>query len=462
MQDLYVLILAAGKGTRMKSNKAKVLHPLCGMALIEHVWATASRLSSQNTYIVIGQDAEKVKAQLSGTSAKFVYQKEQLGTGHAVMAAYEELKDKTGHVLVLYGDTPVITLDTLKNLTEAHIRSNAAATLLTAYLDNPYGYGRVIRNRGSGIEKIVEEKDTTAYEQEIKEINTGIYCFNIPALYQALKEVKSENAQGEYYLTDVIAVLKGAGKKVESITIADPSEVLGINTRAELAEMEKKLRATIAQRWMEDGVTIIDPDTTYIDAQALIGRDTTIYPQVIIEKHAKIGENCTVHAFSRISNSELEDNVTVWQSTVIVDSHIGRDTTVGPFAHVREHTEVGAQCRVGNFVEIKKSKLGNGTKAAHLAYIGDAEIGERVNIGAGTITCNYDGKRKSKTIIEDDVFIGSDSQLIAPVRIGKGAYVAAGSSITDDVPPYALGIARGRQVIKEDWAKKKLDKEPTR
>lgn len=442
----------------MKSRKAKVLHPLCGIPLVHYVCDTALQLDNKGVYVVVGEEAESVKATLKGKNIRFVHQLKQLGTADAVMAAREALAAQQGGVIVLYADSPLIRTETLETLHAQHLRSNAAATVLTVHLENPYGYGRILRDKEGKIERIVEERDAQPAEKEIKEINTGVYCFDIQPLYDALKRISNDNAQGEYYLTDVIGILKRSGKIIETATTVDSQEVLGINTRYDLAQIEKRMRAAILKRLMLDGVTIVDPDSTYIDANVRIGPDTTVYPNVTIEKSTKIGENCVIHTSAHISHSELDDDVTVWPSTVIHDSRIGRNSTVGPFAHLRNHTVVGERCRVGNFVEIKNSRLGNETKAAHLAYLGDAEIGDRVNIGAGTITCNYDGAKKNKTIIEDDVFIGSDSQLIAPVTIGKGAYVAAGSSITEDVPSDSLAIARGRQVIKPEWAKRRANK----
>ncbi len=457
MSEFYVLVLAAGKGKRMKSSRAKVLHPLCGVPLIRYVCDTALRLQGRGVFLVIGQDGEMVRAALADKSIAFVVQPEQLGTGHAVMCAADSLAGKEGDLLVLYGDTPLVRPETLERLLEAHRGRAAAATVLTAQLEDPTGYGRIVRSSDGRLERIVEEKDASPSIASIKEINTGIYCFKIAELFPALRQVSNDNAQGEYYLTDVIALLGAAGKRIETVEAADPEEVLGINTRYELAVIEKKMRRAVLRRLMEEGVTVIDPEATYVDADVEIGRDTVVYPNVFIEKGTKIGEGCVIHTGSLISSSVIGDRVTVWPSSVIAESRVGRNSTVGPCAHLRANTVVGEGCRIGNFVEIKNSRLGNGTKAAHLAYIGDAEIGEHVNIGAGTITCNYDGFKKSKTIIEDEAFIGSDSQLVAPVRIGRGAYVAAGSTITMDVPAYALAIARGRQVNKEGWVTEKLE-----
>ncbi|MBI1745027.1 MAG: bifunctional UDP-N-acetylglucosamine diphosphorylase/glucosamine-1-phosphate N-acetyltransferase GlmU [Acidobacteria bacterium] len=452
MEELRILILAAGKGTRMRSEKAKVLHTVCGVPLVMCVYNSAAKLPNQGLYVVVGEGIDEVKQVFSDREVFFIHQAKQLGTGHAVMTAAEQLRSHSGSLLVLNGDMPLVSTAILKRLADFHKEAAAAVTLLTARLENPYGYGRVVRTVTGEISKIVEERDASDLQRAILEINTGVYCFKIGTLFEALDKISTQNAQNEYYLTDVISVLTAMGQPVAGMVAPDPDEVLGVNTRYELATIEARVRASILKGLMESGVTIIDPAATYIDATVNIKSDTVIYPNCILEKSTRIGSHCTIHAASHLVNAQTADYVTVRESTVITDSTIGEYSTVGPFAHVREHTCIGSHCRVGNFVEIKKSVLGNDTKAAHLAYIGDAEIGEHVNIGAGTITCNYDGVHKNKTIIEDGVFIGSDSQLVAPVRIGKGAYVAAGSTITEDIPAFSLGIARGRQVVKEGWA----------
>lgn len=451
MDALRILILAAGKGTRMRSEKAKVLHTICGVPLIQYVCNAASKLDHRGIYAVVGEGMEEVKRTLENQGLTFIHQEQQLGTGHAVLAAAPALQAQSGDLLILYGDMPLLSTELLESLIDAHRRSKAAVTMLTARLDTPYGYGRIVRTPAGDIARIVEERDASDAERAISEINTGIYCFDLKALFAALGQISNRNAQNEYYLTDVIGILNANGKAVAGVLAPDPAQVIGINTRYELSQVESRVRAALLKRLMESGVSIIDPASTYIEASVSIGQDTVIYPNAILEKNTRIGSFCTIHAASHLVNAEIADHVTVRDSTIITDSSVGAYSTVGPFAHVREHTRVGTHCRVGNFVEIKKSILGDKTKAAHLAYIGDAELGVGVNIGAGTITCNYDGVRKNKTIVEDGVFIGSDSQLVAPVRIGKGAYVAAGSTITQDVPPYALGIARGRQSIKKDW-----------
>jgi bifunctional UDP-N-acetylglucosamine pyrophosphorylase/glucosamine-1-phosphate N-acetyltransferase len=452
MHNVRVLILAAGKGTRMKSKKAKVLHVAGGAPLIQHVLA-AARSRSHDVSIVVGHQADKVRELIP--EAKFVEQHEQLGTGHAVMIARPQFEGFRGELLILPGDVPLITRSTLEKFLSFHREGGFTASVLTADVANPFGYGRIVRRGDNEVDSIIEQRDATPEILQISEINSSIYVFNAPALFDALSKVRNENAQKEYYLTDVVAILVSQQKKVGAFKAPHSEEILGINTRAELAAIDRMMRRRKCDSLMADGVTIVDPESTFIDDGVQIGADTVIYPSVQIYGGTTIGEDVTIHSFSRISNASIGSRTTILESCVIVDTAIGEDVSVGPFAHVRMHTRLENTVKVGNFVEIKKSTLGAGTKAMHLAYLGDATIGKAVNIGAGTITCNYDGYKKNPTIIEDGVFIGSDSQLVAPVKIGKGAYVGAGSSITEDVPPDSLAIARGRQVIKEGWVKKK-------
>jgi len=450
MHDLRILILAAGKGTRMKSKKAKVLHHAGGAPLIEHVVAAARSLSPDVT-ITVGHQAEKVRELIP--EATFVEQKEQLGTGHAVMMAREAFSGFKGDLLILPGDVPLIAAGTLQNFAAFHREGRYTASVLTAEVENPFGYGRIVRRGDSEVESIVEHRDATPEILRIAEINTSIYVFNTPALFDALTKVRNENSQKEFYLTDVIGILVSQQKKVGAFKVPHANEILGINTRAELVSVDRILRRRKCEALMADGVTIVDPDSTFIDGAVQIGADTIIYPSVQISGRTTIGEDVTVHSFCRIANSAIGSRSTILDGCIIVDSSVGEDISVGPFAHLRMHTKLEKGVKVGNFVEIKKSTLGAGTKSLHLTYLGDATIGKACNIGAGTITCNYDGFTKNPTIIEDEVFIGSDSQLIAPVKIGKGAYVAAGSSITEDVPAESLAIARGRQVVKEGWVR---------
>lgn len=457
MKNLDVLIMAAGKGTRMVSNRAKVLHTLCGAPMLRLIYRAAAGLEPEGVCIVVGHDAERVRTAMAGLPVQFVLQSEQLGTGHALMIARPEFETCSGDVLVLSGDTPRLKSGTLQRLVEHHRASGAAATLLSAVTDNPHAYGRILRHSSGSLEAIVEEKDASPDQRQIKEINAGFYCFQIPPLLGALAQITNRNAQGEYYLTDLVEIERRQGHQVEALLHPDFEELRGINTRQELAEVAKALRLEKNRELMAAGVTLIDPDHTYIDLDVTIQKDVTIYPMVTLQGNTRIEEGSVIHSGTRIVDSVIGPEVEILDSCLVSECEIGRGTTVGPCAHLRGHAVVGANCRVGNFVEIKKSTLGDGAKAAHLAYLGDATIGRKVNVGAGVITCNYDGVHKHATIIEDEAFVGTDSQLVAPVRIGRGAYVAAGSCITEDVPPGALGIARSRQTTKEDWARRRKE-----
>jgi len=459
MKDLCVLILGAGKGTRMVSNRAKVLHQVCGVPMLKMVYRAAAVLEPDEILAVIGQDAERVRSAMEGCPVEFILQEVQLGTGHAVMTAREHLSRRKGDVIVLYGDTPRIRPATLRKLIGHHRNSGAVTTLLTTRAPEPFGYGRIARGPGGRVTAIVEEKDTTIEQKAITEINPGLYCFQIPSLLEALGRLTNNNAQKEYYLTDLIGIQGGEGKPVEAVLHEDFEELHGINTRSELAGLSQTLRAAKNLELMASGVTLIDPARTYVDLDVLVEKDVILHPMVSLEGHTRIGEGTVVRQCCRIADSTIGPRVEILDSCLITDSEIGAGTSVGPSAHLREQSRVGEDCRIGNFVEIKKSELGKGTIAAHLAYLGDAIIGSNVNIGAGSITCNFDGVRKNVTIIEDDAFIGTDSQLIAPVKIGKGAMVGAGSCITEDVPPGALAIGRGRQVNKPDWARRRKCRE---
>ena len=455
MENLRVLILAAGKSTRMKSKYAKVLHRVGGQTLVEHVLRSVRRISA-DIWVVVGHNADRVKALVS--EVKFVDQKEQLGTGHAVLAARDHFAEYTGDLLVLPGDVPMIEGETLNAFVKFYRDGGYRAAVLTADTDNPYGYGRIVRRNNDEVDSIVEHRDATPEILKIPEINSGIYVFNAPALFQALSKIRNNNAQREYYLTDVIAILVAQRDRIGVFKVPSVEEVLGINTRQELAQVDRVMRRRKCEALMAEGVTIIDPNTTFIDADVQIGSDTTIYPSVQIYGQSVLGDDVTVHSFSRISNSTIGARSTVLEGCLVVDSALGDDVSIGPYAHLRMGTTVADNAKVGNFVEIKKTVLGAGSKSMHLAYLGDATIGTNVNVGAGVITCNYDGVNKHPTVIEDGAFVGTDSQLIAPVRIGKDAYVAAGSSVTEDVPPGSLAIARGRQVNKEGWVKERKKK----
>lgn len=433
-------------GTRMRSNLAKVLHRLDGRPLVGHVCRTAAALAPRKVYVVIGHQADDVRhavlEELDEDHAGFVWQKEQLGTGHAVNSAREFLETEDSTLLVLSGDVPMIRAETLAALIQQHYThrgKGAACTLLTVKLEDPTGYGRILRDQGGLFERIVEQKDASEEERKIKEINAGIYCFNTRKLFDALSKVQNNNSQGEYYLTDVPALLRDAGEAVSLYQHTDAREVSGINNRAELADLERILcRRTISKMMLDYGVTFIDPKNTYISEQASVGRDTIIYPNVSIEGETNIGDGCTIRAGTRITNSRVGHGVEILDNCVIVDSEIAASCTVGPMAHLRGHARLEEKAKVGNFVELKKTILGRGSKASHLTYLGDATVGEKTNIGAGTITCNYDGKNKHATEIGNNVRIGSDTMLVAPVKVGDGAVTAAGSVVITDVSADSL------------------------
>ncbi|HZM99781.1 MAG TPA: bifunctional UDP-N-acetylglucosamine diphosphorylase/glucosamine-1-phosphate N-acetyltransferase GlmU [Pyrinomonadaceae bacterium] len=434
--------MAAGLGTRMKSNRAKVLHELGGLPLIAHVSRAAQALEPRSIIAIVGHQAEQVEQAVLaevGELASFVIQAKQRGTGDAVESARQLLENSDSLVLVLSGDVPMIKVETLKNLIEHHQDSGAACTILSVRLENPTGYGRIIRDDNDSFQKIVEQRDASEEERQVKEINSGIYCFEARDLFRALRKVEPKNDQGEYYLTDVPEIIMASGGEVSVYVHNDAREVYGVNSRAELAEFENLVRRNAIRRLMiEGGVTFIDPSHSYVSAEAQIGRDTIIHPNVTIEGKSIIGENCVIRAGVRITNSRLADNVVVKDHSVIIDSEVGANCSVGPFAHLRMNALLEEKAAVGNFVEVKKSRLKRGTKAMHLTYLGDATIGERTNIGAGTVTCNFDGTRKHETIIEDDVKVGSDTMLVAPVRVGARSVTGAGSVITRDVPPDSL------------------------
>jgi bifunctional UDP-N-acetylglucosamine pyrophosphorylase / glucosamine-1-phosphate N-acetyltransferase len=458
MPGTHVVILAAGKGTRMKSAVPKVLHRAGGLPLIEHVLRAADAIRPIKTVLVVGHQADEVRQALADRSGLgFARQEPQLGTGHALLQAEPELAGATGTLLLLSGDAPLLRGETLAALLQRHIDAVAAATVLTARVDRPDGYGRIVREHGR-IAAIVEHKDASPEERRIDEINSSIYAFDLAPLFGALRDIRSANAQGEYYLPDLVRIYRTRGLTVETLTIGDSREILGVNSRKELAEVAAIMHTQRNDALMESGVTLVDPATIYVGPEVTIGADTIVHPGVHLEGRTKIGSGCEIHSGVRIVDSTIEDGVVINNFCVITESSVARGARLGPFSHIRPLSAVGEEAHVGNFVELKKTALGRGSKANHLAYLGDATIGERVNVGAGTITCNYDGALKHATIIEDGAFIGSDSQLVAPVRVGKGAYVAAGSSITEDVPAGSLAITRGRQVNKEGWVEKRTKK----
>jgi bifunctional UDP-N-acetylglucosamine pyrophosphorylase/glucosamine-1-phosphate N-acetyltransferase len=450
-----IVIMAAGKGTRLKSKRAKVLHQIGGKPLLQHVIAAAARiLPEHDIYVVIGHQAEEVRAAVAGTGVNFVLQAEQRGTGHAIMCAREQVR-QYANILVLSGDVPLIRAATIELLRDFHLTRKSAMTILTAEPANPFGYGRVIRGGNDNVKAIVEQKALSKAQQKVREINSGIYAFATGPLFADIDRLTADNPHHEFYLTDMAALLVKRKANVVALKADDPEEVLGANTLAELAGLDAQLRLRKCQELMASGVVIYRPDTCVIDADVEIAAETVIEPFVQIVGKSRIGSDCRVRSFSVISDSQLGNGVLVKPGCIIDHSQISSGAILGPYSHLRPGSEIGDGAHIGNFVETKKVRMGRGSKANHLTYLGDAEIGEGVNVGAGTITCNYDGTHKHKTVIEDGAFIGSDSTLVAPVRVGREAYVAAGSSITDDVPDGALAIGRSRQVLKEGWARRR-------
>jgi bifunctional UDP-N-acetylglucosamine pyrophosphorylase/glucosamine-1-phosphate N-acetyltransferase len=458
MSNTHVVILAAGKGTRMKSADPKVLHSVAGFSLIEHVLRAADTLRPATTVVVVGHLSERVQAALGKRlGLAFALQEPQLGTGHALLQAEPHLRGRSGTVVLLSGDVPLLRAATLQALVEAHTSRGAAATVLTARVDRPQGYGRIVRNNGR-IAAIVEDKDATPAEREIDEINSGIYAFALEPLFAALKSIGSVNAQGEYYLPDLVKIYRERGLAVETVSLDDAREILGVNSRRELADVTAILKTTRNEELMAAGVTIVDPATAWIGPDVTVGADTIIHPNVHLEGRTRIGSGCEINASVRIVDSTIDDGVVINNFCVIAESHVRAGARIGPFAHIRPQSDVGEGAHVGNFTELKKTTLGKGSKANHLSYLGDTTVGENVNIGAGTITCNYDGVRKQQTIIEDGAFIGSDTQLIAPVTVGKGAYVGTGTTIREDVPGGALAVSAGKQRNIDGWVEKKKAK----
>ncbi|HEX7057833.1 MAG TPA: bifunctional UDP-N-acetylglucosamine diphosphorylase/glucosamine-1-phosphate N-acetyltransferase GlmU [Bacilli bacterium] len=450
MPSTIAIVLAAGKGKRMKSKLYKVLHPVCGQPMLGHVIAAVQAVQPDKTIVVVGHGADKVRSFL-GEQIETVLQEEQLGTGHAVLMTKPLLHKLQGTTLVLYGDTPLIRPETIERLIALHRQSNAAVTLLTAMIDEPHGYGRIVRDAADAIVAVVEEKDCTPEQKQIKEVNTGIYCFDNRKLFAALGQIRNDNAQQEYYLTDVIQVLQQQGEKIAACVLDDPTEAAGVNDRVALAEVEKLLRMRIIRQHMLNGVTIVDPSSTYIDAGVRVGQDTVLLPGTTLYGTTSIGEDCLIGPHSEIRDSMIGNGVHIKHS-VLDQAKIGDKTTVGPFAYLRPGAKIGAGARIGDFVEIKNAAVGEGSKIPHLSYVGDAIIGNGVNFGCGAITVNYDGYHKHLTEVGDNAFVGSNVNLIAPVKIGSGAYVVAGSTITHDVGENDLAIARERQITKPEYA----------
>ncbi len=455
---LTVLLLAAGQGTRLKSKTIKLLHPVAGQPMVTWVARATQALRPSKTVAVVGFQADRVQAALAGLCDAFALQEEQRGTGHAVMQAARALRGAPGSLLIVNGDLPSLKPATLSALVALHRKSKAVLALVTTDLSDPAGYGRIVRDAKGRVTRIVEHKDATVEQRRILEINCGIYCVDAAVLMPLLKKLRPDNAQGEYYLTDAVHALIARGEAVVALKHADSEEVLGVNTRVELAAAGATLYSRKATELQENGVTLLDASRTWIDPRAKVGRDTVFYPDVILEGNCVIGEDCVVRSGSRLAGMVLGRGVEVKDHCVLRDSRIGDNAEIGPFAHVRPGSIVEAKAHVGNFVELKKTRLGKGSKASHLSYLGDADIGPNCNIGAGTITCNYDGVNKYPTTLGAGVFVGSDSQLVAPLTVGEGAYVAAGTTVTENVPPGALALTRVRQLNLEGWVARRKKK----
>lgn len=452
--NFTTIILAAGKGTRMKSELPKVLHPVSGKPMIHYPVEAAKEAGANKIVTVIGHGAESVREKLADQGMDFVVQEEQLGTGHAVTVCKDAVNDRSLPVVILCGDAPLIQSTTISGLVKSHMDNKNSVTVLTADMEDPYGYGRIVKD-GSEILRIVEEKDASEEEKKIGEINSGVYCVDGDFLFTALESIGKDNAQGEYYLTDIIKIGRERGKKVGWSKITDSSETMGINSRKELATAGAIMRQRMADRLMAAGVSIIDPQGTYIDGTVKVGKDSVIYPQTRLEGNTSVGENCIIESGAVIKDSQIGDGTHIKPYCVITDSTVGNNTAIGPFAHLRPASVINDGGKIGNFVETKKVTIGKGSKVNHLSYVGDSEVGNDVNIGAGTVTCNYDGYNKFKTVIEDGAFIGSGTNLVAPVTIGKGSIVGAGSTITKAVPPDSLSLTRPEQRCVKGWAEKR-------
>ena len=455
LEGIATIILAAGKGTRMKSELVKVLHPILGLPMLSYpIELSLKRIKAEKTIVVVGHQADRIREMFKDFQVEFAIQKEQLGTGHAVLQAIPFLQSFSGTVLILCGDVPLVELETLRSFIDTYKGNGSTLSVLTAIVEEPFGYGRILRNSEGWLEKIVEEKDASEKEKMIREINTGIFCVKAPFLMEGLREIGKENAQGEYYLTDLVEVAKKRGLRCSAHIVADPMEVMGINTRVDLAVANEVLQQKKLKDLMLSGVTVVDPKTTYVDRIVEVGKDSILYPNCHLQGKTKIGERCIIEPNSKISDSLIGNDVTIRANSVITESKIEDGASIGPFAHLRPLSEVKTKAKIGNFVEVKKSVIGKGSKANHLSYIGDSLLGEDVNIGAGTITCNYDGFEKHQTIIGNRVFVGSNVELVAPVKVGNDSSIGAGTTVTKDVPEGALAISRVKQKNIKRWNKK--------
>lgn len=454
--NFKAIILAAGKGTRMKSKHPKVVHKVCGKEMVNHVIDVSKKSGVQDVVVILGHESETVKESIPSDS-QIAMQTEQLGTGHAVKMAKEYINDDDT-IVVLCGDTPLVQEDTLRRLFAYHVEKGYVATVLTTKVDNPNGYGRIIRDNHEDLLKIVEQKDASEEEKLVNEINSGIYCFDGKSLREALDLIDNNNAQGEYYLTDTIKIMRDRGEKVGAYNGSTIEELMGVNSRVELSKAEEIMRKRINTSHMVNGVTIIDVNSTYIESDVEIGNDTIVYPGVMLKGNTKIGSGCIIGMNCNISNSTIGDYTKV-ESSTIIDSTVGENTIVGPYAYLRPNSNIGSHVKIGDFVEVKNATIGDNSKASHLSYIGDAYVGKNVNIGCGVVFVNYDGHHKFKSVVKDGAFIGSNSNLVAPVTVEEKGYIATGSTITDDVPQGALAIAREKQVVKEGWVEKKNSKE---
>ena len=454
--DLSTIILAAGKGARMKSDLVKVLHPLLGIPMLSYpIDLSLNGINSGKTIVVVGYQGERIRSRFTDGRLTFVDQGDPIGTGHAVLCTENHLKGFKGTILILCGDVPLLKAVTLRRFIDTHKGNGGAITVMTAVLEAPTGYGRIVRMDGGLVQGIVEEKDASPPEMSIKEINTGIYCVDSPFLFEALKQVSADNAQGEYYLTDIVAIANERSQEAYAFPVEDSTEVMGINTRVDLAKADEILRDELLTEMMLDGVSIVDPKTTYIDKPVRVGRDTIIYPNCYLQGETTIGERCILEPNSQITDSRIGSDVVIKACSVITESTIDEGAAIGPFARLRPGTVVKRNARIGNFVEVKKSVIGEGSKANHLTYLGDTTVGRDVNIGAGTITCNYDGRNKYPTVIEDNAFVGSNTELVAPVTVKKGSTIGAGSTITKEVPEGALAISRSKQKTIRGWKQRK-------
>ena len=454
--NFKAIILAAGKGTRMKSKFPKVVHKVCGKEMVNHVIDVSKNSGVNDIVVILGHESETVKEKLP-KDTMIAMQTEQLGTGHAVIMAKEYINDEDT-IVVLCGDTPLVKEETLKKLFDYHLENEYHATVLTTCVDNPTGYGRIIRDENQDLLKIVEQKDANEEEKKAKEINSGIYCFNGKSLRESLDLLDNKNAQGEYYLTDTIKIMRDKGQKVGAFNGSTIEELMGVNSRVELSKAEEIMRRRINESHMVNGVTIIDTNSTYIESNVEIGNDTIVYPGTMLQGNTKIGSSCIIGMNSSITNSQIGDYTEV-ESSTIVDSIVGENTTVGPYAYLRPNSNIGNNVKIGDFVEVKNATIEDNSKASHLSYIGDAHVGKNVNIGCGVVFVNYDGKNKFKSVVKDGAFIGSNSNLVAPVTIEEKGYIATGSTITEDVPQGALAIARQRQVVKEGWVENQQQKD---